>query len=103
VLGSTSAGRSALAPDVPSLAEAGVKNYRLEIWNALAAPATQPAAQLQRLSTVVTEIVRSADVRAKLLQQGWQPIGSGPEELKTRIAADTQELGQIIREQKIQP
>lgn len=103
VLGSTSAGRSALAPDVPSLAEAGVKNYRLEIWNAVAAPATQPAAQLQRLSTVVTEIVRSADVRAKLLQQGWQPIGSGPEELKTRIAADTQELGQIIREQKIQP
>jgi tripartite-type tricarboxylate transporter receptor subunit TctC len=103
VLGSTSAGRSALVPDVPSLAEAGVKNYRLEIWNAVAAPATQPAAQVQRLSAVVAEIVRSADVRAKLVQQGWQPIGSGPDELKSRIAADTQDLGQIIREQKIQP
>jgi tripartite-type tricarboxylate transporter receptor subunit TctC len=103
VLGSTSAGRSALAPDVPSLAEAGVKNYRLEIWNAVATPAAQPAAQVQRLSAVVAEIVRSADVRAKLVQQGWQPIGSGPEELRSRIAADTQDLGQIIREQKIQP
>jgi len=103
VLGSTSAGRSALAPDVPSLAEAGVKNYRLEIWNAVATPATQPAAQVQRLSAVVAEIVRSADIRAKLVQQGWQPIGSGPEELRSRIAADTQDLGQIIREQKIQP
>jgi tripartite-type tricarboxylate transporter receptor subunit TctC len=37
------------------------------------------------------------------VQQGWQPIGSGPDELKSRIAADTQDLGQIIREQKIQP
>ena len=103
VMGSTSIGRSALTPDVPSLDEAGVKNYRLEIWNAVAAPASQPAAQVQRLSAVVAEIVRSPEMRSKLLQQGWQPIGSGPDELRTRIAADTQELGQIIRDQKIQP
>ncbi len=101
-IGSTSTGRSSVAPEVPSLSEVGVKNYQLEIWNALAAPASMPTPVTKQLSAVVSEIVRSPDMRARLFQQGWQVVGSSPEGLRNRIEADTQALGQIIRNQNIQ-
>ena len=101
-IGTTSAGRSTLAPDVASLAELGVKNYQLEIWNAVAAPASMPPAVLNKLSATVSEIVRSSDMRSRLFQQGWQVVGSSPEGLRNRIQADTKALGDIIVRQKIQ-
>ncbi len=101
-IGMTSNGRSTLAPDVPSLSESGVKNYQLEIWNAVAAPASMPAKHIQKLSAVLSDIVRSPDMRARLFQQGWQVVGSSPEGLKNRIEVDTQNLGDIVRKQAIQ-
>ncbi|MBD8051547.1 Bug family tripartite tricarboxylate transporter substrate binding protein [Limnohabitans radicicola] len=101
-IGMTSTGRSTLAPDVPSLSESGVKNYQLEIWNAVAAPAAMPAAHIQKLSAAVSDIVRSPDMRQRLFTQGWQVVGSSPEGLKNRIEADTQSLGDIVRKQNIQ-
>ncbi|MEN9887986.1 MAG: hypothetical protein RL559_23 [Pseudomonadota bacterium] len=100
-IGLTSSGRSTLAPEVPSLAELGVKDYQLEIWNALAAPARMPAADVRQLATLVSEIVRGPEMRQRLFQQGWQVVGSAPEGLARRIAADTQSLGAIIRQQNI--
>ena len=101
-IGTTSSGRSAVAADVPSLSEIGVKDYQLEIWNAVAAPASMPKAVALQLSAMVSEIVRSPDMRARLTQQGWEVVGSSPEGLRNRIEADTQALGDIIRGQKIQ-
>jgi tripartite-type tricarboxylate transporter receptor subunit TctC len=79
-----------------------VKDYQLEIWNAVAAPATMPATVASRLSAVVSEIVRSPEMRARLFQQGWQVVGSSPEGLRNRVLSDTQALGDIIRSQKIE-
>jgi tripartite-type tricarboxylate transporter receptor subunit TctC len=87
---------------VASLSEIGVKNYQLEIWNAVAAPASMPTAVLNKLSATVSDIVRSPDMRARLFQQGWQVVGSSPEGLRNRIQADTKALGDIIVRQKIQ-
>ena len=95
-VGVTSAGRSALAPEVPSLAEAGVKDFQLEIWNAVAAPASMPPAIVARLSALVSEIVRAPEMRQKLFQQGWQVVGTSPEGLANRIQADTTALGGVI-------
>ncbi len=102
MLATTSTGRSILAPEVPSLAEAGVKNYQLEIWNAVAAPSGMPRAHVHKVAAAVSEIVRAPEMRARLFQQGWQVIGSAPEGLRHRIEADTQALGEIIRRQNIQ-
>jgi tripartite-type tricarboxylate transporter receptor subunit TctC len=102
VIGTTSTGRSPVAPEVPSLSEIGVKDYQLEIWNAVAAPASMSAAVANRLSAVVSEIVRSPDMRERLFQQGWQVVGSSPEGLRNRIEADTKALGAIVRSQKIE-
>ena len=100
-IGVTGSGRSTLAPELPSLAEAGVKDFHLEIWNAVVAPAGMPRAHVARLADAVGAIVRAPEMRQRLFQQGWQAVGSSPEGLANRIQADTRVLGQIIRSQGI--
>lgn len=101
LLGVTSPGRSSLAPGVPSLSEAGVKDFQLEIWNAVAGPATLPRPVVQRLSALLSDIARSPEVRQRLYQQGWQVVGGSAEALALRMRADTATLGRIIRERGI--
>lgn len=101
-IGTTSTGRSTLAPEVGSLSEIGIQNYQLEIWNGVAAPAAMPPAVVNKLSATVSDIVRSPEMRARLFQQGWQVVGSSPEGLRNRIQSDTKALGDIIVGQKIQ-
>ena len=101
VVGVTSANRSTLVPEYPSMAEAGVKDFNLEIWNAVAAPRSMPAPVVARLSTLLSEIARTPEVRAKLFQQGWQVTGTTAEGLALRIRSDTQLLGNVIRERGI--
>ena len=100
-IGVTSSGRSTLVPDLPSLAEAGVKDFNLEIWNAVAAPASMPKAHVEQLAAAVSTIVRSPEMRQRLFQQGWQAVGSSPEALGNRIRSDAQVLGNIIRAQNL--
>ena len=101
LVGVTSPVRSTLAPDVPSLSEAGVKDFELEIWNAVAGPASLPKPVVAKLSALLSEIARSPDIRVKLFQQGWQVVGGSSEALVRRIQADTAVLGKIIRERAI--
>ena len=100
-IGVTSAGRSSLVPDVPSLAEAGVAGFQLEIWNAVAAPASMPAAHIQKVSAALVDIVRRPDMRQKLFNQGWQVAGTSPEGLANRIKTDTAQMSEVIRAQGI--
>ena len=102
-VGVTSAGRSSLVPDVPSLAEAGIKGFQLEIWNAVAGPAGTPKAVVDRMSTLLAEIVRRPEVREKLFNQGWQVAGTSAEGLAKRIQRDTAEMGEVIRRNNIRP
>ena len=97
VVGITSASRSTLVPEYPSLAEAGVKDLHLEIWNAVAAPRSLPAPVVARLSALLSDIARSPAVRDKLFQQGWQVVGTTAEGLALRIQSDTRVLGDVIR------
>ena len=95
-IGVTSSGRSPLVPELPSLAEAGVQNFNLEIWNAIAAPKSLPQPIVAKLATAFSEIARSPEVRTKLFQQGWQVVGTSPEGLANRIKSDTNMLGGVI-------
>ncbi|MDO8320260.1 tripartite tricarboxylate transporter substrate binding protein [Rhodoferax sp.] len=96
-IGVTSSGRSALAPELPSMAEVGVPNFNLEIWNAVAAPKSMPPALVAKLAALISDIARSPDVRQKLFAQGWQVVGSSPEGLDKRIQSDTLQFGGIIK------
>ncbi|HCY16820.1 MAG: receptor [Curvibacter sp. GWA2_64_110] len=101
VLGVTSAGRSTLVPEIPSLAEAGVKDFQLEIWNGVAGPASLPKPVIARLSKLFSEIARTPEIRQKLFQQGWQVAGTSAEGLANRMRADYAVLGKIIADRSI--
>jgi tripartite-type tricarboxylate transporter receptor subunit TctC len=100
-IGVTASVRSPLVPEIPSLSEAGVKNFNLEIWNAVAAPNSLPKPVAAKLSALFSEIARSPEMRQKLFQQGWTAVGSSAEGLSNRIKADTTLLGGIITSQGI--
>ena len=90
-------GRSPLVPEVPSLAEAGVPNFNLEVWTALIGPARLSRAAQARLALEVPRIIRDADTRQKLFAQGWQAVGTSSEGLKSRVQDEAALLGGIIR------
>lgn len=96
-IGVTSAGRSPLVPDVPSLSEGGVSGFELEIWNAVAGPSTLPKPVVARLSKLFSEIARTPEIRQKLFNQGWQVAGTSAEGLANRIKQDTSVLGGVIK------
>ena len=100
-IGVTSSGRSLLVPELPSLADAGVAGFQLEIWTAAAAPASLPKPIATRLSTLFSEIARSPDMRQKLYAQGWQVAGTSAEGLALRIQSDTSLLGGVIAARNI--
>ncbi|GAC1599893.1 MAG: tripartite tricarboxylate transporter substrate binding protein [Ramlibacter sp.] len=96
-IGVTSASRSPLVPDYPSLQEGGVPGFQLEIWTAAAAPNSMPRPIVAKLSQLIGDIARTPDVREKLFQQGWQVAGTTSEGLANRIKSDTALLGGVIR------
>ena len=94
----THAKRSPAIPDVPTLAEAGVKGAESGSWIGLLASAGTPAAVIQKISMDIKEAVGAADVREKLIGQGAVPQASTPAELQARIDSDLGRYGRIIRE-----
>jgi tripartite-type tricarboxylate transporter receptor subunit TctC len=97
----TSASRSILAPDMPSLADAGVPALNIDIWNAVVAPASMPKPLRDQLSQAAAQVIRADDMRAKLFQQGWRAEGTTPEALAQRIRDDTAVYREIITSQHI--
>jgi tripartite-type tricarboxylate transporter receptor subunit TctC len=91
-----SSGRSALAPEIASLADAEVRNFNLEVWTALVGPANLSKAAKARLTQEVSKIIRDADTRQKLFNQGWQAVGTSPEGLTSRIRSESAIMGGII-------
>ena len=100
-IGVTSPGRSTLVPELPSLAEVGIQGFDLEVWNAIAVPVSLPVVVQARLGTLVSEIVRTPEMRQRLFAQGWQVVGSSPEGLANRMRQDTALLGGVIARQGI--
>ena len=100
-IGVTSATRSALAPDYPTLAEAGVDGVELEVWTGVAAPAGMPPEIVARLSALIGDIARSGEVRKQLLQHGYDSVGVDAAGFAKRIQADYGKLSRIITAQGI--
>jgi tripartite-type tricarboxylate transporter receptor subunit TctC len=91
--------RNPAIPDVPTLAEAGVKDAESGSWIALLAPTGTPGAVIEKVNSDIREAVSIPDVREKLIAQGAVPQASAPKELQSLIDADLKRYGRIIREQ----
>jgi tripartite-type tricarboxylate transporter receptor subunit TctC len=94
-------GRSTLAPEIPSLAEAGVRDFNLDVWTALVGPATLSKAAQERLNAAVQTVMRSDEARQRLFSQGWQAVATSPEGLRTRVRAEAAQMSRIISQRGI--
>ncbi len=96
-LGVTTAKRSAVLPDVPTIAEAGLPGYDTGVWWGFLAPAGLPAAIKAKLAKDCAEAVQVAAVRDRLVKIGAEPIGSSADEFDALIRADHAKWGPVIK------
>jgi tripartite-type tricarboxylate transporter receptor subunit TctC len=96
-------GRSTLAPDVPSLADAGVQDFQLEVWTALVGPAHLSATAKHRLASTLPEVLRNPETRQQLFNLGWQaPNTASSSALEQRVSQETKIMQSIITQLGIQ-
>jgi len=89
--------RSALLPQLPTMAEAGVPGVVAATDYALYAPAGTPPAVIARLHRETAAVIEMAELRAKLGTQGIEVRGGAPEALKTELAGELEKWGRVIR------
>ena len=98
----TSAQRTSLMPETPSMREIGAKDVNIEVWNALMAPAGMHAKVQQQLSAALVKILSGADIKEQLLRQAWTLDDPSPAKLQQRIAADRKMYNELIARKKLQ-
>ena len=101
LLAITSNKRSALLPDVPTMAEAGVKNAEMLQWFAVMGPAKMPADITRRLNTEIAAILKMPDVAEKIASQGGEIMGGSSEDFAKFIASDSAAFARLVKEAKI--
>jgi tripartite-type tricarboxylate transporter receptor subunit TctC len=97
----THAKRNPALPDVPTIAEAGVKGGESGSWIALLAPTGTPQSVISKLNSDVRSVVADAEVREKLIGQGAVPQSGSPADLQKLIDSDLQRYGKIIRDKNL--
>jgi tripartite-type tricarboxylate transporter receptor subunit TctC len=94
----TGARRSALVPEVPTVAESVLPDYAVTFWSSLLCAAGTPAPVLERLEREVTAIMAQPDILATIQAQGFEPMARGAASLRDRIVTETGLWGRVARE-----
>lgn len=92
----TSAKRSPFAADVPTMAESGVGDYEISNWFGVFAPAGVPADIINRLNAALAQGLNQPDVRARLAQQGAEPVGNSTADLQRYVRAETIKYKRVV-------
>ena len=99
----TSATRSAVLPDVPTVSESGLPGYEAEGWFAVMAPGGTPPALVKKLNQAMNEVLSSAEVRKALAADGARPIGGTPDQLLVSMKTNIAKWRRIIKALGLQP
>jgi tripartite-type tricarboxylate transporter receptor subunit TctC len=102
-LGMASLKRSAVMPELATIAEQGFPGFEALSWYALMVPAGTPQEIVSRLHQETARILKLAEVREKLAGLGAEPVGNAPEELAARIRSESARWADVIRRQGIKP
>ena len=94
----TTAKRSGVAPDVPTLAESGFPGYELSSWQAVFAPAGTPKPIIDRLYAEISKILKMPDVEKRLTELGLDLSGMPPDELAALVKSEVPRLGKIVKD-----
>jgi tripartite-type tricarboxylate transporter receptor subunit TctC len=94
----TSATRSAMVPDVPTVSEAGVPGYVVGVWFGMVAPAGTPPAVLAKLNAELNRMLALPDVKQKFADQGVEPVGGPPERFAEHLKMQIEKWTKVVRE-----
>ena len=101
LLGVSTAKRSPLLPDGPTISETAVPGFEASVWFALFAPAGTPKAVVDLLNSKVDAALKPAEVREGFLKLGNEPVGGGPDVLAAKVQAELQKWPAIVRAKNI--
>jgi tripartite-type tricarboxylate transporter receptor subunit TctC len=90
--------RSALLPDIPTIAEAGVPGYEITNWFSLMVPAATPKDIVARIHADITKIAQNPEVRQKVSGMGADPVVQTPEDLAAMLRSETAKWEKVVRE-----
>ena len=93
--------RSAAFPDVPTLQEAGIKDFEVDSWYAMFVPAKTPRAIIDKLNKALNTVVAEPAIREKLLAQGAEGVGGTPEALAAVVAAELPRWAKLAKDANI--
>jgi tripartite-type tricarboxylate transporter receptor subunit TctC len=93
----TTARRSGLAPDLPTIAESGLPEFDISTWFGVFAPAGVPRDVVDRLHAEFTRALAAPDVREKMLALGAEPVGNRPEEFAAYIRREAEKYARVIK------
>jgi tripartite-type tricarboxylate transporter receptor subunit TctC len=100
-LGVTTGKRSSSMPEVPTIAEAGVKGYELVPWFGVFMPAGAPAEVVQKMHQALVEAMQATEVKARFYVIGAEVVGSSPQAFATALAAESTKWERIVRDRNI--
>jgi tripartite-type tricarboxylate transporter receptor subunit TctC len=98
ILAVSTAKRAPSLPNVPTLQEAGVKNYDTTLWTGILAPAGTPHDVITKLNAEVAAALAKAEVKDALAKQGAEPIPSTPEQFAAAIRSELQTMAKLVRD-----
>ena len=89
------------APDLPTVAEAGVPGYEVVLWHGLVGPKGLPSAVVERINQAANDALKSKDVADLLATDGVAPAGGAPETFRALIKADIERWSKVVKEANI--
>ena len=97
----TTAKRSTTLPDVPTLAEAGIKDFNQGTWFGILAPAATPKEVVTKLNTEIVKIIQSPEFKKRMEEIGAEPVGDTPAQMAAQIKDDTTKYSKLVKEAKV--
>src|SRR5690606_35955186 len=102
-LGVTSADRSEVAPQLPTLDESGLKGFAVTTWYGIWAPAQTPADVVTKLNKELNKVLADPAIKRQLLQAGAEPLGGSQEDFAAFCQSESKRYGAIVKAAHIEP
>ena len=97
-LGTTGAGRTAAAPELAPISEAGLPGYEVSVWYGMLAPAGTPTPVITRLHAEISKIVQLQDIKERWAVLGAEPLHNTPEQFAAFLKADLGKWAKVVRD-----
>ena len=93
----TSSKRALALPELPTIAESGVSGYEVTSWNAILAPAGTPKDIITKLNTEINKIIVMPDMKQRLIDNGFEPVGGTPEKAADKIHSEIAKWAPVVK------